>query len=339
MADNATLLEVRNLHVVFDLPSGPQDVVRGIDFTVDRGKVLGIVGESGSGKSVALKAVMGLLPPRARVSGSIRFNGRELTELNDRQMCQLRGGQIGMIFQDPLAALNPVLTIGDQIVEILRLHNSSMSRLAARKRAIELLELVSIPESDSRIKQYPHEFSGGMRQRAMIAMAVANNPALLIADEPTTALDVTVQAQIMDVLRDLQRDLGIGLVLITHDLGIVAGAADSISVMYAGQIMEKAAVEDLFYRPRHPYTRSLIASIPKLDDQVEKLFSIKGSPPSLLEHFRGCAFAPRCDIAQDICRTRAPELSAAGSSSAACHFADMQNGRSSDGDTSSSASQ
>lgn len=321
MSQKDVLLEVRDLRVVFDLPSGTLEAVSGIDFTVRRGEVLGIVGESGSGKSVALKAVMGLLPPRARVSGSIRFDGYELTELTESEMCRLRGGQIAMIFQDPLTAFNPVLTIGDQIVEMLRLHNSSLSRADARARAIGLLELVSIPEPASRIKQYPHEFSGGMRQRAMIAMAVANNPALLIADEPTTALDVTVQAQIMDVLRDLQRRLNVGLVLITHDLGVVAGAADAVSVMYAGRIVEKAGVDDLFDDPRHPYTRGLIASIPRLDDQVDRLFSIGGAPPSLAEPAKGCSFAPRCQIARDICRTSVPDLAVSGKSITACHLA------------------
>jgi peptide/nickel transport system ATP-binding protein len=280
-----------------------------------------VVGESGSGKSVALKAIMRLLPPRARVSGSIRFRGRELLNASEREMRQLRGGPIAMIFQDPLTAFNPVVTIGGQIAEALMLHDRSLSSAKLRARTVELLELVAIPEPAGRADQYPHEFSGGMRQRAMIAMALANKPDLLLADEPTTALDVTVQAQILDILRDLQRELNLGLVLVTHDLGVVAGMADRVSVMYSGRLVETAAVDDLFADPRHPYTRGLIASIPRLDTGSDRLVSIEGTPPPLTDRSPGCAFAPRCPLAADICRIELPALRPAAQSISACHFA------------------
>jgi oligopeptide/dipeptide ABC transporter ATP-binding protein len=321
------LLEVRDLRVSFRTPTGELEAVRGVDFDVAEGEVLGVVGESGSGKSVALKAIMRLLPPRARVSGSIRFRGRELLHASEREMRGLRGGPIAMIFQDPLTAFNPVVTIGDQVAEALMLHDRSLSSAKLRARTVELLELVAIPEPASRAGQYPHEFSGGMRQRAMIAMALANKPELLLADEPTTALDVTVQAQILDILRDLQRELNLGLALVTHDLGVVAGMADRVSVMYSGRLVETAAVDDLFADPRHPYTRGLIASIPRLDTGSDRLVSIEGSPPPLTDRSPGCAFAPRCPLAADICRTERPELRPADRSISACHFAGESDAR------------
>jgi oligopeptide/dipeptide ABC transporter ATP-binding protein len=283
--------------------------------------VLGIVGESGSGKSVGMLAALGLQPEGARVTGSVRFDGRELVGLPRRELRKLRGSRIAMIFQDPLSSLNPVMTVGEQIIEAVRLHNPDMSRHAAADRARDLLALVAIPQPDRRLAQYPHEFSGGMRQRVMIAMAVANDPDLLIADEPTTALDVTVQAQIMDVLAELQARLKLGLILITHDLGVLAGHADRVAVVYAGQVVEQAGVDDLFARPGHPYTRGLIASIPDMTVQNDRLFSIDGTPPALGQLPAGCAFHPRCIAAGEICRREAPSMREEGGHAAACHFA------------------
>jgi peptide/nickel transport system ATP-binding protein len=315
------LLEIRDLRVGFRTAAGDMEAVSGIDIDIADGEVLGIVGESGSGKSVALKAIMGLLPPQAHATGSIRFRGRDLLAASEREMRMLRGGQIAMIFQDPLTAFNPVMTVGDQIAEMLMLHNRSLSRARLRVRTVELMELVSIPEAAERVDDYPYEFSGGMRQRVMIAMAVANNPQLLLADEPTTALDVTVQAQVLDVLRELQQKLKIGLALVTHDLGVVAGTADRVSVMYSGRIVEKAGIDDLFADPRHPYTRGLIASVPRIDTQSERLLSIEGTPPSPSAHPPGCSFSPRCPLATAHCRAERPALRLAGKSLAACHYA------------------
>jgi peptide/nickel transport system ATP-binding protein len=318
----APLLQVRDLRVAFRTPAGELEAVSGIDLDLADGEVLGIVGESGSGKSVAMKAVMRLLPPRARISGSVRFRGQELTAAPEREMRRLRGGRIAMIFQDPLTAFNPVLTVGAQIAEMLRLHDRSLSRARVRARTVELLELVSIPEPHRRADAYPHEFSGGMRQRAMIAMALANDPELLIADEPTTALDVTVQAQVLDVLRGMQRRLGIGLALVTHDLGVVAGMADRVAVMYAGGVVEQAPVDNLFAHPRHPYTLGLIGAVPRLDRKDATLVSIEGSPPSLAARPAGCPFAPRCPMRSEICTTALPPLRQVGASMTACHFAE-----------------
>ena len=312
------LLQVRDLRVTF---RGGVEAVSGVDLDVGRGEVLGVVGESGSGKSVALKAVLGLLPPTARVTGSVRFRGRELLGASDRAMRRLRGGPVAMIFQDPLSALNPVVPVGAQIAEALRLHDRSMRGARARARVAELLDRVAIPQAAERARAYPHEFSGGMRQRAMIAMAMANDPDLLIADEPTTALDVTVQAQILDLLRDLRERRGLGLVLVTHDLGVVAGVADRVAVMYAGRIVEEAPVDALFADPRHPYTRGLIASVPTLGPRRDRLRAIEGAPPDPSARPPGCAFAPRCPIAAERCRTETPVRRPAGASLAACHFA------------------
>ena len=321
MTDHSPLFEVRDLRVAFGRNGTYAEAVRGISLHVDHGEVLGIVGESGSGKSVGMLAALGLQPEGARVTGSVRFAGRELVRLPRRELRKLRGSRIAMIFQDPLSSLNPVMTVGEQIVEAVRLHNPDMSRQAALDRARDLLALVAIPQPDRRLAQYPHEFSGGMRQRVMIAMAVANDPDLLIADEPTTALDVTVQAQIMEVLAELQARLKLGLILITHDLGVLAGHADRVAVVYAGQVVEQAAVDDLFARPGHPYTRGLIASIPSMTLQNERLFSIDGTPPALGALPAGCAFHPRCVAAQEICRREAPPMRGAGGHDAACHFA------------------
>lgn len=320
-AGHTPLFEVRDLRVAFGRNGVFAEAVRGISLHVDHGEVLGIVGESGSGKSIGMLAALGLQPEGARVTGSVRFMGRELVGLPRRDLRQLRGSRIAMIFQDPLSSLNPVMTVGAQIAEAVRLHNPDMSRKAALARALDLLALVAIPQPDRRLNQYPHEFSGGMRQRVMIAMAVANDPDLLIADEPTTALDVTVQAQIMEVLADLQARLKLGLILITHDLGVLAGHADRVVVVYAGQVVEQAGVDDLFARPGHPYTRGLIASIPDMTRRTDRLFSIDGTPPALGKLPTGCPFHPRCVAAQDICRRDAPPIHNSGDHSAACHFA------------------
>ncbi len=261
----APLLEIRDLRIRFATRAGYVDAVAGIDMALDPGGVLGVVGESGSGKSVSMLGILGLLPPSALVTGSARFGGQELLAMPGPALRAIRGARIGMIFQDPLTALNPVLQVGAQIVEAIRIHHRDVSHKAAMARAVELLDLVSIPQPGERVRQYPHEFSGGMRQRAMVAMAMANEPELLIADEPTTALDVTVQAQILEVLQRLRARLGIGLILITHDLGVVAGMADTVAVMYAGRVVERGGVDAVFEASRHPYTRGLLAALPKLD--------------------------------------------------------------------------
>ncbi|WP_225028710.1 ABC transporter ATP-binding protein [Xinfangfangia pollutisoli] len=321
MSAHPPLFEVRDLRVAFGRNGFYSEAVRGVSLQVDHGEVLGIVGESGSGKSVGMLAALGLQPEGARVTGSVKFKGRELVGLPRRELRALRGARIAMIFQDPLSSLNPVMTVGAQIAEAVRLHNPDLSKRAALDRAKDLLALVTIPQPDRRLQQYPHEFSGGMRQRVMIAMAVANDPDLLIADEPTTALDVTVQAQIMEVLADLQARLKLGLILITHDLGVLAGHADRVAVVYAGQVVEQAGVDDLFARPGHPYTRGLIASIPDMTVEKDRLFSIDGTPPALGRLPEGCPFNPRCVVAQDICRRETPPVRHLPDHSAACHFA------------------
>jgi oligopeptide/dipeptide ABC transporter ATP-binding protein len=319
MTTQQPLLEVQNLHVT--LQNGIE-IVRGVDFVAEAGKVIGIVGESGSGKSITMRAALGLPPSRARLSGSIKFRGEELIGASEQRMRRLRGAKIGLVFQDPMTALNPVIKIGKLISEALRLHNPGMSSAQARRRSIELLELVSVPQPEVRINQYVHEFSGGMRQRVMIAMAVANNPEVLIADEPTTALDVTVQAQILEVLKDLQDRLSMALVLITHDLGVVAGAADTVVVMYAGKVMETGPVRDIFYRSRHPYTRGLLSCLPTIAGGDTRLEPIPGSPPSLSSRPSGCPFHPRCSIARDACRTTEPTLRQVDGVRTSCHFAE-----------------
>ncbi|WP_348644330.1 ABC transporter ATP-binding protein [Mesorhizobium sp. CU2] len=322
-ASHPPLLRDRDLRVGFRKHGQVLEAVRGIDLDIARGEVLGIVGESGSGKSIGMLAALGLAPPNAVVSGSVQYLGEELLTKPRREMRRIRGAKIAMIFQDPLSSLNPTMRVGDQIIEALRLHQPQMNARQATQRALELLELVSIPQPDRRLRQFPHEFSGGMRQRVMIAMAVANGPDLLIADEPTTALDVTVQSQIMRMLRELQAKLGLGLVLITHDLGVLAGHANRVAVVYSGQVVEQADVFDLFQNPRHPYTRGLIASIPKLTESGGRLYSIAGSPPALGRFPPGCAFHPRCERAGDICQQLAPPKTTIGGSGhvSACHFA------------------
>ena len=316
------LLEVQELRVAFPAPGGSAEAVSGLTLRVAAGEIVGIVGESGSGKSVALKAMLRLLPRQAQVSGRALYRGQDLLAMSERHLRRLRGGRIAMIFQDPLSAFNPVVPLGAQIGEAIRLHDPAIGRAALRRRAVELLERVAIPQAEGRLAAYPHEFSGGMRQRAMIAMAIANDPDLLIADEPTTALDVTVQAQIMEILRELCRTRNLGLVLVTHDLGVVAGMADRVAVMYAGAVVEEASVDPLFADPRHPYTRGLLGSIPTLGARTGRLTAIEGAPPSPLARPPGCAFAPRCPIAAPRCVSEVPALRPAGASRAACHFAD-----------------
>src|SRR4051812_42055886 len=303
-----SVLEVRDLTVSFPSEAGHVDAVRGLTYTVSRGEVLGIVGESGSGKSVSSMAVMGLLPRSARISGSVRFKGEELLGNSDRQWTRVRGLGISMVFQDPLSALTPVYTVGDQIGEAITTHQN-VNRTVARNRATELLDLVGIPNASVRARSFPHEFSGGMRQRVMIAMAIANDPDLIIADEPTTALDVTIQAQILDVLQKARKVTGAAVLLITHDLGVVAGFADRVAVMYAGRFVETGHVDDVFYRPRMPYTLGLLGSIPRADvGRRQPLTPIEGTPPSLIHLPPGCPFVPRCPMRIQKCVEIEPPL-------------------------------
>ncbi|OYO01973.1 ABC transporter ATP-binding protein [Enemella evansiae] len=306
---NESVLSVKELAVSFPSEAGQVDAVRGVSFQLARGRTLGIVGESGSGKSVTSLAVMGLLPGSARVTGSAVLNGRELVGLSDRQMSSLRGDQIAMVFQDPLSSLTPIFTVGDQLVEALSIHNPRQSRKANWQRAIELLDLVGIPKPAVRAKSFPHEFSGGMRQRVGIAMAIANDPDVIIADEPTTALDVTIQAQVLQVLKTAQEETGAALVLITHDLGVVAGTCDDVLVMYAGRPVETAPVDELFANPRMPYTLGLLGAIPRADARSDQpLTPVVGNPPMLIDLPPGCPFAPRCPVAVERCREAEPDL-------------------------------
>ncbi|SIS45125.1 ABC transporter ATP-binding protein [Salimicrobium salexigens] len=295
------LLEVNNLHVSFDTYGGEVKAVRGVDFSVKKGETLAIVGESGSGKSVTTKALMGLIPsPPGRIKeGEILFEGKDLTKMKDKELSKIRGKDIAMIFQDPMTSLNPTMKVGNQIMEGLIKHQKK-SRSDAKKRALELLELVGIANAEERLKQYPHQFSGGMRQRVVIAIALACNPKLLLADEPTTALDVTIQAQILEVMKDIQKEMESGIVFITHDLGVVANVADRVAVMYAGKIVEIGKVDDIFYNPKHPYTWGLLGSMPSLDSNDDELYAIPGSPPDLMHPPKGDAFAPRSDFAMKI---------------------------------------
>ncbi|UKY52490.1 ABC transporter ATP-binding protein [Streptomyces inhibens] len=316
------LLDVRDLRVEFRTRDGVAKAVNGVSFRVEPGQTLAVLGESGSGKSVTAQAVMGILdsPPGFVTGGEVLFQGRDLLKLRKDERRKVRGAKMAMIFQDALSSLNPVLSVGAQLGEMFRVHEG-MSRKEARGRAVELMERVGIPAARERVGDYPHQFSGGMRQRIMIAMALALGPDLIIADEPTTALDVTVQAQVMDLLAELQRELTMGLILITHDLGVVADVADTIAVMYAGRIVETAPVHQLYKAPAHPYTRGLLDSIPRLDQRGQRLYAIKGLPPNLTAIPPGCPFNPRCPLAQDICRTDLPPLYEAGPGRAsACHF-------------------
>ncbi|MGW3121148.1 ABC transporter ATP-binding protein [Streptomyces sp. NPDC001107] len=319
------LLEVRDLHVEFRTRDGVAKAVNGVDYAVDEGETLAVLGESGSGKSVTAQAVMGILdmPPGRITGGEILFQGTDLLKLKEDERRKVRGAEMAMIFQDALSSLNPVLSVGDQLGEMFVVHRG-MSRKDARAKAVELMERVRIPAAKERVRDYPHQFSGGMRQRIMIAMALALEPALIIADEPTTALDVTVQAQVMDLLAELQREYNMGLILITHDLGVVADVADRIAVMYAGRIVESAPVHDIYKVPAHPYTKGLLESIPRLDQKGQELYAIKGLPPNLMHIPPGCAFHPRCPMAQDVCRTDEPPLYEVNGEEparrSACHF-------------------
>lgn len=298
----AAILSIDNLTVLFHTYAGTVQAVRDISFTLDKGEILGIVGESGCGKSVTANAVMGLIPspPGEIAGGSILFKGEDITKLNEKALRQIRGNAISMIFQDPMTSLNPVLTIGSQLSECFMVHKHLASKAAA-EQAIAMLERVGIPAPEARMRQYPHQLSGGMRQRVMIAMALAMNPQILLADEPTTALDVTIQAQIIELLQKLNRELDTSIILISHDLGVVAGLCRRVLVMYAGQIVEAAPVGDLFDNPRHPYTLALLQSVPRLDKSRQQLNSIEGQPPDLLTPPAGCAFQPRCRHAMQIC--------------------------------------
>jgi peptide/nickel transport system ATP-binding protein len=307
------LLRVEGLSVSFKSKRGLARAVRDLSYEVMPGESLAIVGESGSGKSVSALALLGLLPGSAVIEGSAWFEGQDLLTMPASKLRQIRGGKVSMIFQDPMTAFNPVFTIGDQIVEAIRAHDHGVNKKAALDRAVDLLHLVGVPEPKRRVHQYPHEFSGGMRQRAMIAMAIANEPVLLIADEPTTALDVTIQAQVMESLAAVQQETGAAMVLITHDLGLVAGFADRIQVMYGGRIFETASTRTIFYRTLNPYTRGLLRSIPRLDDvHGIRLRPIPGTPPSVIREEQGCSFRPRCDYATEVCRESPAPLGLVG---------------------------
>ena len=326
-SEPAKLLEVRDLEVSFYTPAGEVKAVGGISYDLKEHEVMGIVGESGSGKSVEAYSIIGLLQNPGRViGGSIEFEGENLLEYTPEQMRQFRGNKVSMIFQNPMTCLNPVYTIGNQLTEALTCHDKTISKEDARKKAIEMLELVGINNAEKRMNQYPHEFSGGMRQRAMIAMALICSPKLLIADEPTTALDVTIQAQILELMKDLQRKENTSIIFITHNLGVVADICDRISVMYAGRIVEQGKVNDIFYDPQHPYTRRLLQSIPRLDEEDdERLIPIEGTPIDLLNPPQGCNFGPRCTECMKICLRQKPPFAQVGEGHiSACwlHFKD-----------------
>jgi len=318
------LLDVRDLHIEFRTRDGVAKVINGVSYHLDPGETLAVLGESGSGKSVTAQAIMGILdmPPGKITHGEILFQGRDLLTMSEDERRQIRGREIAMIFQDALSALNPVFTVGYQIGETLRTR-LDLNKTEARNRAIELMELVRIPDARRRVGDYPHQFSGGMRQRVMIAMSLAMDPKVLIADEPTTALDVTVQAQIMDLLGELRHELNMAMILITHDLGVVADVADRIAVMYAGRIVEHADVHSLYKAPGHPYTKGLLESIPRLDAKGTELATIRGLPPNLMRPPLGCAFHPRCPYVQGVCRTVVPpDVDLGNDRISACHFAE-----------------
>ena len=313
------LIEVRDLHTSFFTPVGEVKAVNGISFNLDHGKVLGIVGESGSGKSVTAYSVMQILEKTGKIiSGSIKVDGKELVGLPEREMKNIRGNRISIIFQDPMTSLNPTYTIGHQLMEAILLH-TNRNKKQAYDRALEMLKLVNVNEPEKRMKQYPFEFSGGMRQRVMIAMALACEPDILIADEPTTALDVTIQAQILELMQSLQKELGMAIIMITHDLGVVAQMCDEVIVMYAGSICEQGTADEIFYNPKHEYTKGLIRSIPTVDNDGEKLQPISGTPIDLLNMPAGCPFAPRCENAMKIClHQRCPRMQINDDHQAAC---------------------
>ena len=301
------ILEVKDLHTSFFTDAGEVRAVNGISFNLEPGKTLGIVGESGSGKSVTAYSIMQILAEAGKVvSGEVLFKGKDISKWDEKQMQEFRGEKCSIIFQDPMTSLNPVFTIGNQLMEAILLHTNK-NKKQARERAIEMLTLVGVNEPESRLKQYPHELSGGMRQRVMIAMALVCEPDILIADEPTTALDVTIQAQILELMQELQKKLGMAIIMVTHDLGVIASMCDEILVMYGGRVCERGTADDIFYRPAHEYTKGLLRSIPRVDNLKEKLVPIGGTPINLLQMPEGCAFCPRCDAAMKICLTQKPE--------------------------------
>lgn len=322
------LLRVEDLRFSFGAADSGVRAVDGVSFEVHRGETLGIVGESGSGKSVTVMSLLGLIPspPGNLVGGTAMFDGEDLLTMSKSKMRKIRGGAIGMIFQDAMTALNPVFTVGSQILETIKTHNPDLSDKQAKQKAIDLLIEVGVPSPEQRFKQYPHQYSGGMRQRAMIAMAMANRPRLLIADEPTTALDVTIQAQVLNVLSAAKEDVQASTILITHDLGVVAEMADRVAVMYAGKIVETGTVDEVFFAPQHPYTVGLLSSLPRLDTDAETLIPIRGNPPNASKFPSGCRFHDRCDLrnGREICTTDMPELISVGSGSRStrCHFPD-----------------
>ena len=301
------VLEVNDLHTSFFTDNGEVRAVNGVSFRLEAGKTLGIVGESGSGKSVTAYSIMQILAETGRItSGEVKYHGEDITKWNKSQMAKFRGAKCSIIFQDPMTSLNPVFTVGSQLMEAILLHTDK-NKEQAKERAIEMLTLVGVNEPASRLKQYPHELSGGMRQRVMIAMALACEPDILIADEPTTALDVTIQAQILELMQDLQKQLGMAIIMVTHDLGVIASMCDEIMVMYGGRVCERGVADDIFYNPAHEYTKGLLRSIPKQDNMNEKLVPIGGTPINLLQMPKGCAFCPRCDAAMKICLTEKPQ--------------------------------
>jgi oligopeptide/dipeptide ABC transporter ATP-binding protein len=306
-----TLLEVKDLNVSFPTADGTVQAVRGVSFTVDAGRTLGIVGESGSGKTVLTQTLLGLTPG-GEISGTADFDGTDLLAITEDQMRKIRGAQISVIFQDPLTSMHPLYKVGWQIEEMIRAHDKSVSKAEAKDRAVELLRRVGIPRADQRVNDYPHQFSGGMRQRAIIAMALSLSPRMIIADEPTTALDATVQAQILDLLQKLQEESNTALIMITHDMGVVADIADDVMVMYAGRAAERATKQDIFYAPHHPYTKGLLESIPNSSARAERLKPITGQPPSLIRLPSGCKFHPRCAYVMDRCLTEEPSLRPVG---------------------------
>lgn len=307
------ILEVNQLQVHIKTQHGVVQAVRGISFYLDEQETLAIVGESGSGKSISVKSIMGLLPKNGKiVGGTILLEGKDLAKYSERQMQTVRGSDISMIFQDPMTSLNPTMTIGKQIVEILKEHRKDMTKAQMKERALELISLVGISNPEARFSQYPHQLSGGMRQRVVIAVALACDPKILIADEPTTALDVTIQAQILDLMKDLQKKIKTSIIIITHNLGVVANIADRVAVMYGGQLVENAGVRELFYQTSHPYTKGLLASIPKASHKGNELTAIPGTPPDLMDPPKGCPFAARCTKTMEVCRQYPPEDMACG---------------------------
>ena len=329
--ENKYILQVKDLHTSFATDAGEVRAVNGVSFNLEPGKTLGIVGESGSGKSVTMKAVLGILPENASIRAeSLKLGHTEMTKISQEEYRKLRGTQMTMIFQDPMTALDPVMTVGKHMEEVLRRNGGLKSKEEIRARSIEMLDKVGIPDPASRLKQYPHEFSGGMRQRVLIAMALACNPKMLIADEPTTALDVTIQAQILDLLQELEEQYHTSIVLITHDMGVVATVCQRVAIMYGGLIMETGTSDEIFYDPKHPYTKALLRAIPSTElKEGERLQAIEGLPPSLVNPPAGCPFAERCEYASDLCRRQLPEYQEfSGTHRAMCHLYEGQGRRS-----------